>query len=368
MLMQAAVLRDRTAPFALECVRIAEPGPGQVLVELAGTGFCHTDVLPRQPGFLAAPPLIAGHEGAGVVTAIGPGVHDIAVGGHVLLSFDSCGTCANCAAGHPAYCDTFFARNLTGKAGSGPGPVTDAHGEPIAARWFGQSSFATHAIAGPRNVVAVDEDLPLHLLGPLGCGIQTGAGSVLIALGVRAGTSIAVFGAGGVGLAAVLAARVAGASTIVAVDLHSARLELALELGATHVVRSESADVSAQVRKLIRGGAQYALDTTGLPAVIAGAIDALRPTGTIGLVGAVSQDLVLAPAALAAGKKIVGILEGDAVPQVFLPQLIALWQQGRFPFDKLIRTYPLSAINEAERDAANGVTVKPVLIPEGNPA
>ncbi len=365
MQVHAAVLRERTAPFVVERVELADPGPGQVLVEIAGTGFCHTDVLPRQDGFLAVPPLIAGHEGAGVVTAVGPGVDEVAVGAHVLLSFDSCGRCTNCAAGHPAYCETFFARNLTGKARGGPGPIVDAEGNPVAARWFGQSSFASHAIAGPRNVVVVDPALPLHLLGPLGCGIQTGAGSVLVALGVEAGTSVAVFGAGGVGLAAVMAARVAGAAAIVAVDLHDARLALAQELGATHVLRGDADDVAGQIRKLTSGGVQYALDTTGAPAVIAAGIDALRPTGTIGLVGAGSRELVLAPSALATGKNVMGILEGDAVPQVFLPRLIALWRAGRFPFDKLIRTYPLSAINEAERDAARGVTIKPVLIPVG---
>jgi aryl-alcohol dehydrogenase len=364
MEIHAAVLRERSAPFAIETVEITEPGPGQVLLQVAGTGFCHTDVLARQRGFMARPPLIAGHEGAGVVIAVGPGVDDISVGAHVLLSFDSCGQCTNCMSGHPAYCETFFVRNLTGGTHDGTGPVTDADGAPVAARWFGQSSFATHALAGPRNVVVVDDDLPLHLLGPLGCGIQTGAGSVLIALGVEAGSSVAVFGAGGVGLAAVMAAKVAGATTIVAVDLHQSRLELAQELGATHVISGDSPDLATQVRTVTGGGAQYALDTTGIPAVIAGAIDALRPTGTIGLVGAGTSDLVLAPAALAQGKNIKGILEGDAVPQLFLPRLIELWRQGRFPFDKLIRTYPLSEINQAERDAAAGVAIKPVLIPE----
>ncbi|MGQ4601267.1 zinc-binding dehydrogenase [Nocardia sp. R6R-6] len=361
----AAVLRHRTAPFALEPVQFAEPGPGQVLVEIAGTGFCHTDVLPRQDGFPASLPLIAGHEGAGVVTAVGPGVDDISLGAHVVLSFDSCGRCQNCISGHPAYCETFFARNLTGRTLLAPSLVTDAEGVPLASRWFGQSSFATHAIAEARNAVVVDKDLPLHLLGPLGCGIQTGAGSILIALGVEAGSSVAVFGAGGVGLAAIMAAHVAGAAAIVAVDLHESRLALARELGATHAVRGDSAELAKQIRKLSRGGVQYALDTTGVPAVIADAVDALRPTGTLGLVGAGSRELVFGPSALAGGKNLMGILEGDAVPQLLVPQLIELWRQDKFPFDKLIRTYPLSAINEAERHAANGTTIKPVLIPQG---
>jgi aryl-alcohol dehydrogenase len=367
MRIEAAVLRDRTGPFTVEKVELAAPGPGEILVEVTGVGFCHTDVLPRTPGFMARPPIVVGHEGAGVVVAVGPGVVDVPVGAHVVMSFDSCGRCTNCAGGHPAYCSTFFPRNLTGRAVEGPGPVVDAEGAPVAARWFGQSSFATHAIATARNVVVVDDDLPLHLLGPLGCGIQTGAASVLVALEVRAGSTVAVYGVGAVGMAAVMAARVAGAATIVAVDLHDSRLELARELGATHTVRGDAPDVAHQVVAATGDGAQYALDTTGAPEVILGAIEALRTTGTLGLVGAGSRELVLPPAALSGGKNLMGILEGDAVPQVFLPRLLSLWRQGRFPFDRLVRTYPLSRIGDAERDAASGATIKPVLLP-GTPA
>ncbi|MEU1183972.1 NAD(P)-dependent alcohol dehydrogenase [Streptomyces sp. NPDC005820] len=364
MRMQAAVLRAGDGPFVVEEVDIADPGPGQVLVRIAAVGFCHTDVLPRGDGFPARPPIIAGHEGAGVVEALGPGVTEPAVGSHVLLSFDHCGACENCLDGHPAYCRSFVQRNLTG-AGieSGDQSVTDAEGKPVASRWFGQSSFATHAVVDVRNTVVVDPDLPLELLAPLGCGIQTGAGSILLALDVRAGSRVVVFGAGGVGLAAVMAAKVAGAATIVAVDLHQNRLDLAQELGATHVLPAGGEDVPRRLRKLTGGGADYVLDTTGVPEVIRDGVDSLRVRGTVGLVGARSRDLVLGPAALSTGKTVMGILEGDAVPRRFLPQLIELWQQGRFPFERLVRTYPLSEINTAERDAASGVTVKPVLLP-----
>jgi len=367
MRIEAAVLRDRSGPFTLEKLELPEPGPGEVLVEVAGVGFCHTDLLPRLPGFMARPPIVVGHEGAGVVSAAGPGVNGIPIGAHVLLSFDSCGRCTNCASGHPAYCATFLRRNLTGRTLDGPCRVVDRQGAPVAARWFGQSSFATHVIAGARNVVIVDHDLPLHLLGPLGCAIQTGAGSILIALGVQAGASVAIYGVGAVGMAAVMAAQVAGAATIVAVDLHDSRLGLARELGATHVVRGDCGDVAARVVAAAGDGTQYALDTTGVPEVIAGAVEALRPTGTLGLVGTGSRELVLAPLALAHGKNVMGILEGDAVPQVFLPRLIGLWRQGRFPFDRLVRTYHLQEINQAEQDHASGATIKPVLLPKARP-
>jgi aryl-alcohol dehydrogenase len=243
-------------------------------------------------------------------------------------------------------------------------PAAGQDGKPVAARWFGQSSLATHAIAAVRGAVRVEPGLPLELLGPLGCGIQTGAASVLIALGVTAGSSIAIFGTGGVGLAAVMAASVAGAATIIAVDLHPSRLDLAAKLGATHTINGTDDDITAQILAITGDGAQYCFDTTGVPAVITTAINSLRPTGTCGLVGIAQGNLVLDPFALAGGRNLMGILEGDAVPQLLIPRLIDLWQQGRFPFDKLITSYPLSQVHQAEADATSGAAVKPVLIPD----
>jgi aryl-alcohol dehydrogenase len=362
VLISAAVLRAADAPYAIEQVQLNDPGPGEVLVKIAGAGLCHTDLLGRSG--LVGLPVILGHEGAGVIEAVGPGVNGLAPGDHVVLTFDSCGTCTNCLAAHPAYCAEFFPRNLTGVAVDGSTPAADLDGRPVAARWFGQSSLASHAIATGRNVVRVDPGLPLELLGPLGCGIQTGAGSVLIALGVMAGSSIAVFGTGGVGLAAVMAAAVAGATQIIAIDLHPGRLDLAAKLGATHTISGTDDDISSQILAITGDGAQYSFDTTGVPAVISTAIASLRPTGTCGLVGITQGDLVLDPFALASGRNVMGILEGDAVPALFIPRLIDLWQQGRFPFDKLITSYPLSQIGQAEADAASGAAVKPVLIPD----
>ncbi|MFD5074849.1 NAD(P)-dependent alcohol dehydrogenase [Streptomyces sp. NPDC058371] len=361
MQANAAVLRTAGARYTIEEVRLDDPGPGEVLVRIAGAGLCHTDLLGHTE--LIGKPVILGHEGSGTIEAVGPGVTGLAAGDPVVLSFDSCGACTNCRTAHPAYCAEFFPRNLSGLATDGSTPATGPDGKPVAARWFAQSSFATHAIATVRNAVRVDPGLPLELLGPLGCGILTGAGSVLNSLGVRAGSSIAVFGTGGVGLAAVMAAGVAGATTVVAVDLHQSRLDLARELGATHALNGADPDIAAQILALTGEGVQYAFDTTGVPAVIATAVNCLRPTGTCGLVGVQQGDLVLDPMALAGGRNLMGILEGDAVPQLLVPRLIDLWQQGRFPFDRLITTYPLHQINQAEADAADGTSVKPVLIP-----
>jgi aryl-alcohol dehydrogenase len=257
---------------------------------------------------------------------------------------------------------TFAARNMSGRALDGSTTVRDSAGAQVSARWFGQSSFATHALVSARNLVLVDPELPLELLGPLGCGVQTGAASVFTALGVRPGESIVVFGVGAVGLSAVMAARVAGASTIIAVDRLESRLELAKELGATHALPADD-DLVGAIHRITNGGAQYTLDTTGAPEVILSAINALRVTGTCGLLGVPLGEMAFNPGIIALGKTVTGIIEGDAVPHRTIPALIELWKQGRFPFDRLVTTFPLERINEAEQAMARGEVVKPVLVP-----
>ncbi len=362
MRVRAAVLRAADQPYAIEEIELRDLRPGEVLVRIVGTGMCHTDMLPRVADFIAPPPIVTGHEGAGVVEAVGDQVTTLAAGDHVVLSFDSCGACGNCQAGQPAYCDQFMVRNLFGRELDGSSTATDAPDTPIGARWFGQSSFASHAIATERNAVKVDPSLPLELLGPLGCGIQTGAGSVLCALDVQPGSSIAVFGAGAVGLAAVMAAKVAGAATIAAVDLQQHRLDLAAELGATHVIDGAATDVTEQIMAISGGGVQYAFDTTGIPAVMLGAVRATRMAGKIGFVGVQQGPLALESFDYI-GKTIINILEGSADPQTFIPRMIELWQAGQLPFDRLIETFPLERINEAEQSSLAGGVIKPVLLP-----
>lgn len=360
MQIEAAVLRDPAGAYAIEQVELAAPSAGEVLVRIVGAGMCHTDVLPRAG--IVAPPIIPGHEGSGVVEAVGEGVTRVQPGDHVVLSFDSCGECAPCVQGSPAYCDTFMFRNLTGRRLDGSTSVTDASGGEVSARWFGQSSFASHCLATERNVVKVDPSLPLEQLGPLGCGIQTGAGSILVAMKVQPGSALVVFGAGAVGLSAVMAGVVAGATTIIAVDLQQHRLDLALELGATHVLRGDDPNLVGAIHGITGGGAHYSFDTTGVPAVMLAALQCLRMTGVCGYVGVQIAPLELDGMALV-GKTAMGILEGGADPQTFIPRLIELWQAGRFPFDRLVETYPLSRINEAEQSSLSGGTIKPVLLP-----
>jgi aryl-alcohol dehydrogenase len=331
---------------------------------VTAVGHCHTDLLPRA-GMLPIPmPMIAGHEGAGIVERVGPGVTTIAAGDHVVLSFASCGICPTCVAGHPASCDLFAPLNLFAASLDGSVAVTDGSGATVAARWFGQSSFATHALVTERNAVKVDDDLPLELMAPLGCGLQTGAGTVLNVLRPAAGDSIAIYGTGAVGLAGVMAAAAAGCTTIVGVDLHAHRLELARELGATHVVDGSASDVAAQVMAAAGGrGVMHALDTTGVGAVVDNAISALAVRGTLALVGVSQPSLVIAGGVLAMGKTVVGVIEGDADPKTFIPLLTRLWRAGRFPIEKLVKTFPLSDIDAAEAAAARGEVIKPVLLP-----
>lgn len=360
--ISAAVLRSPTAPYVIEKVYLAAPADDEILVRIHAAGFCHTDVLPRDARFTGFP-LIVGHEGAGVVERVGAKVSRVAVGDHVVLTFQSCGHCQLCASGRPSYCDSFAKLNASGRNADGSTCVRDEQGEEISARWFGQSSFATHALVTERNAVVVDRDLPLTLLAPLGCGIQSGAGAVMVTFDMKAGESLVVFGAGSVGLSAVLGARAVGAGAIVAVDLHRSRLDMALELGATHAFDAGAEDLVGRIREATGGGAHYAFDTTGVPNVISKAIAAIRKGGACGLVGAPTGDLVISQHALS-GKALMRIVEGGVEPHAFIPKMIALWRAGSFPFDKLIKTFPLSQINEAEQSSLSGLVIKPVLVPD----
>jgi aryl-alcohol dehydrogenase len=359
-----AVARAKDEDFTIEPARLRAPQGDEVRVQILATGLCHTDLIVRDQYYPVPLPAVLGHEGAGVVESVGPQVVDLKPGDHVVLSYGACGWCNQCRSGFSGYCKDFFGLNFGGGDLAGKTAITDRDGGPLHGHFFAQSSFATYALARENNAVKVGQDAPLELLGPLGCGIQTGAGAVINSLRVSPGSSFASFGAGAVGLSAVMAARVAGATTIVAVDVVGSRLELALELGATHVVNSRDTDPIEKIREITGGGTSFALESTGRPEVVAQGIEALGPRGALGVVGAPP----LGTAAqfdvnnlLLGGRIIRGIVEGDSVPQQFIPQLVALYQQGRFPFDKLVTHYPLAEINQAARDSTAGGTLKPVL-------
>jgi aryl-alcohol dehydrogenase len=361
---RAAVVRQRGGPFQIEGITLEEPRAHEVLVRIVAVGMCHTDIVCRDQLIPIPLPVIFGHEGAGVVEHIGANVKKVAPGDHVVLSFMSCGTCDACQCGHPSYCRDFATLNFGGGRLDGS-CAAHAQDETLHDHFFGQSSFSTYALAYERNVVKVRKDVPLELLGPLGCGIQTGAGAVINSLRVGAGQSFAAFGAGAVGLGAVMAAQMAGASTIIAIDIKPNRLQLALEVGATHVVNSAQEDAVTVVQRITSGkGVNFSLESTALPSVLRQAIAALDIMGVCGVVGvpvAGTEGIFDWNGLMATGKIVRGIVEGDSIPDLFIPQLINLYAQGRFPFDKLVKFYTLEEINQAAADSEQGGTIKPII-------
>lgn len=353
----AAVLRRRGGPLEIEDVELDAPRPNELLVRLVSVGVCRTDEHALAE---ATPPAVLGHEGAGVVEAVGEAVTKVTAGDSVLMTFTSCGSCPRCLRGQVSYCDRFNLLNFSGRRPDGTSAIS-SHGQPVAGHFLGQSSFATHAVVTERSVVRVDASLDLRPLGPFGCGFQTGAGAVLNALRPAGGSSIAIFGAGAVGVAAVAAAALVGCTPIIAVDVVPSRLEIAKRFGATHTVDGVSnlADLLAET---VPAGLDFALDTTGIADVVRSGVEALNTRGTFGVIGAgPSADLVLDWRTVLNGRTVTGIIAGNSVPEVFLPKLVEFYRSGRFAADELIEYFPFDEINSALEASAKGAVVKPVL-------
>ena len=356
--IQAAVLRERGGPLKIETLDLEGPRADEILVRMVASGICHTDIGLIDDWDGAAEPVVLGHEGAGIVEAVGRGVKGVAPGDHVVISYQSCGRCSPCRHGRPADCERFYEANFGFERLDGSNAFWRSG---VRGHFFGQSSFATHCLATKRNIVIVPRELPLELLAPLGCGLQTGAGTVMNSLAVRAGASIAIFGTGAVGLAAVMAARIIGAGPIIGVDIVPWRLDLALELGATHTIDARREDVSARIAETAGSGVDFVVDTTGDPDLVRLAVAALKPKGRVALLTGAMETRSFPGA-----RKAFGVIQGDAVPSSFIPKLIELYRAGRFPFDRLVKFYPLADINRAIADARKGKTIKPV-VRIGNP-
>ncbi len=362
MQITAAVMREKGGAFALENIELQAPRDNEVLVRMVATGVCHTDTLPRDQVVPAPFPAVYGHEGAGVVEQVGKAVTKLQVGDHVVMSCGFCGQCDTCVTGHPMYCRHFFQANF-GFARMDGSATMQKNEEVVHGNFFAQSSFATYALGTERSVVKIPKDVPLELMGPLGCGVQTGAGAVINSLKVQAGDSLAIFGAGAVGLSALLAAVVSGCATRICVDLNEQRLALAKELGATHVLNPTEVDVVAEIQKITGGGAKFSLETSGSLKALRQAVDSIQILGECGMIGAPAfgSEIGLDTWGLLLGRKIRGICEGDSVPDIFIPKLVELYKQGRFPFDKLVKLYPFEQINQAVGDSERGKTIKAVL-------
>jgi aryl-alcohol dehydrogenase len=351
--IRAAVLRRRGGPLKIETLEMEGPRDDEVLVRLVASGICHTDIGFCDGWDAGDGPIVLGHEGAGVAERVGKLVKSVKRGDHIVLSYQSCGRCRECLKGRPTDCERFYEANFGFQRLDGSNALQPSG---VRGHFFGQSSFATHCLATERNIVKVSKNLPLELLAPLGCGIQTGSGTVMNSLAVPSGASIAIFGTGAVGLAAVMAARLAGASPIIGVDLVPMRLRLALELGATHIINSRRQRVVPRMKKIAGGGVDYIVETTGDPEMNQIAAEALNPKSKIALIAGAGG-----PAYLPEGGEAISIIQGDAVPQQFIPKLIALYRAGKFPFDRLVKFYEFGEINRAIADAKRGKTIKPVL-------
>jgi len=366
----AAVATSADTPFSTREVVLRPPAAHELLVRVVATGICHTDVMTKSKG-LCEFPIVLGHEGVGVVEEVGEAVTEFATGDHVIMTYDFCGDCPHCDAGKPSYCVDHGSLNFAGVRPDGerthrtPGSDTaDIHGS-----FFQQSSFATHALAHQSNTVKVDPLLPLPVLAPLACGVQTGAGTVINTLEVESGSSLAVFGCGCVGLSAIMAAVVERAERIVAIDLNQARLEMATELGATHTFNpadfADGAALLEAIGDVVPGGCNYAVDTTGIPAVLRQAFDACGPRGVTAMIapGVPGTEVTVEMMGLLPGKSLRGVIQGDSVSKTFIPKLIDLWQQGRFPFDKLVTTFEsIDAIDDAVNAMHAGEVIKPVVL------
>jgi len=347
---------------SLKELQLREFDSDEIVVKIVGTGLCHTDLNVLHALTPTPQPIVLGHEGAGIVEKVGAAITEFQKGDHVVISFNYCGKCTNCLHGVPSACENFFQDNFGTSMDSSASKMVD--GDRKVANLFGQSSLATYCVSNVRNTVKIeDKEIDLALLGPLACGIQTGAGTVLNKLKPGINESIVIFGCGSVGLSAIMGAKLANCKTIIAVDVHEHRLNLAKELGATHVVNGREQDVIQAVQDITGGGAHYAIESSGVAPVVLQAIRSVRALGTIAVVGASGNlEFHIHDELIPMNKTLVGVVEGQSIPKLFIPELIGYYKAGKFPFDKLIKKYDMTELDTAIHDMETGETIKPVLI------
>jgi aryl-alcohol dehydrogenase len=361
MKINAAVVFEKGQPFLMTELELDAPKHGEVLVRVAACGVCHTDEVARQQIIPVPLPAVFGHEGSGVIEAVGPGVTGFKEGDRVGFSYGYCGTCEACRRGMPYGCEENRRLNFSGTQFDGTKRLR-YNGQEVSS-FFGQGAFATHAVVHVNNLIRVPDDMDLALVAPMGCGIQTGAGAVLNYLKPDPASSVIITGCGPVGLSAVMAAKIAGCSTIIACDIVDSRLDMARELGATHTINSKNVgSVVDEVKKLTRIGTHYAIDCTGNGTCVRQSLNCVRSLGTCIVLGA-TQELTIhvENELMGTGKKLVGIVEGCSIPQLFIPQLLEYYKKGLFPFDRLVSYYDFEDIARAFEDTHKGRVIKAVL-------
>lgn len=361
MKVKATIAEKQGAPIKVTDVILDEPQANEVLIKTVATGICHTDVAGRDMG-VTPYPVALGHEGAGIVEKVGSAVQSVKPGDHVVVSFGYCGHCKNCLSGHPAKCVHLNELCFGGTNYDGTHRLHSTTGEDINT-FFGQSSLADHIVADEHNVVKVDADVDLKYLAPLGCGIQTGAGTILNAVKPEVASTIAITGAGGVGLAAVMAANLYNPDHLIVIDRHDDKLAMAKKLGATDVINTAKInDLEEELHKIVPEGLDYAVDSIGYGPLITSLLHALGTDGKLYLIGIAGKLDVTGMDIMGESKQVIGLIEGDAIPQLFIPKLIKLFKKGKFPIDKLMKFYSFDNINQAFEDFTGGKVIKPVII------
>jgi len=362
--MKAAVLYEVNSPFRVEEVSLDEPGDQEVLVKMVATGLCYSDVHYIHGDAPCIMPVVLGHEGAGIVEKVGPGVTTLQPGDHVvLMAAWSCGKCRFCVEGRPGMCcSQWIVYNLMGTLPSGAKRLRKGNQELN--HFFCQSSFAEYAVVHERTAIKVREDAPLEVVCLLSCGTTTGIGCVLNRAKLRPGESIVIYGCGGVGLSAVMGAKLAGAGKIIAVDKLDRKLEKAKELGADYVINASQEDPPQRVMEITGGGADYSVECIGNVDVVAQALASIHNAGTCVVAGMAPIDKVIsiAPFEFLIGKTITGTLQGNIRPPVDVPKYVDLFMTGKLPIDKLItRNYSLDHINEAFQAFEKGEVIRSVI-------
>jgi aryl-alcohol dehydrogenase len=363
MRITAALVEELDGPFVLTELDLDDPGPGEVLVKLTATGICHTDGLARHGDLPIPLPGVLGHEGAGTVAAVGPGVTGFSEGDRVVIGWPSCGTCRHCLVGEPRYCLRLGEVLVGGGRLDGGPALRRPDGRPVSSHFFGQSSFATYSLTTAAALVRVPDSIPLDLMGPLACGISTGAGAVFNTVRPVPGTQIAVFGVGAVGLAAIMAARNSPATRIIAVDRNESRLAMAAELGASDTVNAAADDPVKAIHDICGGPADYALECTGVISVVRQAADSVGMLGTFVLIGGAPAGAEFSLDHLTSlwGKRMVGVLGGSGRSQELMSTIMGLYAQGRFPFDRLVQYFDLASVQTALEQSYAGEVIKPIL-------
>ena len=362
---RAGTGESTAAALKLQEVELADELRGkEVLVRVVACGVCRADldcVDQKSPFPL---PAVLGHEGTGVVERVGARVEKVKPGDHVIMAFPNDGTCPSCLDGKPRQCVSGGTLMWGGKRYDGSESAWSRDGGALAGHMFQQSAFATHAIATEMNCVVVPDEVPLDTF-VIGCGVMTGAGGVLNVLKPGPGSSIVVLGVGGVGSAAVMAAKLAGCGAIIAVDPKANRRDLAIEIGATHAIDPGTGDTAEQVKAITGGGADYVISCSPDDEAISHVLGLLKIGGVCGMIGdpgAGIEARFVVSELLGGSKSIVGINGGEAVAQTFLPILIAAHARGALPLEKVQRRYRLEDIGQAFADVESGDTIKPVIV------